>query len=185
MEAYKKFRLEAAGKGFRYFLEIFRPNVPISVHGLSDKDIPAFINDHIARLLAGVPSYGRPLFLKIPYLGPAAMEELCGYDSSVVVGIMGGSAGTSYDAFHLLYEAKKYGARAALFGRKINNAEHQLSFVEHLRRVADDQLLPAEAVRSYHDVLSRLKIKPHRSLYEDLSPAEAGSATVSYSGNGS
>ena len=34
----------------------------------------------------------------------------------------------------LKYEAKKHGARAALFGRKINTSEHQLTFVRHLRR---------------------------------------------------
>ena len=31
-------------------------------------------------------------------------------------GVLGGAAGTTLDAFQLLYEAKKYGARAALFG---------------------------------------------------------------------
>ena len=39
---------------------------------------------------------------------------------------LGGGAGTTYDAFKLIAEAQKYGARAALFGRKINNAENQL-----------------------------------------------------------
>ena len=78
-------------------------------------------------------SRGRPLFLKIPYFGPAAMEALAGYDRSLIVGILGGSAGTTFDAFHMLWEAKKYGARVALYGRKINNAEHQLTFVTYLR----------------------------------------------------
>ena len=79
-------------------------------------------------------SRGRPLFLKIVYHGPAAMEALARYDRSLVVGILGGSAGTTFDAFHMLWEAKKYGARVALYGRKINNAEHQLSFVQHPSR---------------------------------------------------
>ena len=60
------------------------------------------------------------------------MEELVSYDPHLVVGILGGGAGTTYDAFKLLAECK-YGARA-LFGRKINYAEHQLAFVEFLRR---------------------------------------------------
>ena len=100
-------------------------------------------------------SRGRPLFLKIPYHGPAAMEALARYDRSLVVGILGGSAGTTFDAFHMLWEAKKYGARVALFGRKINNAEHQLTFVKYLRAVADDQIEPAEAVRAYHGDLAQ------------------------------
>ncbi len=98
-------------------------------------------------------SRGRPLFLKIVYHGPAAMEALARYDRSLVVGILGGSAGTTFDAFHMLWEAKKYGARVALYGRKINNAEHQLSFIHYLRAVADDQLEPAEAVKAYHGAL--------------------------------
>ena len=65
------------------------------------------------------------------------MEELVAYDPHLVVGILGGGAGTTYDAFKLIAEAKKYGARVALFGRKINNAEYQLAFVEFLRLIAD------------------------------------------------
>ena len=106
------------------------------------------------------------------------MEELCSYDSSMIVGILGGSAGTTHDAFHLLHEAKNHGARAALFGRKINCAECQLTFVEHLRRIADDQLDPKEAVKSYHAALQTLALKPQRPLAKDLQ------LTVNYSAYG-
>ena len=102
----------------------------------------------------------RPLFLKVVYHGPAAMEQLAGYDSRLIVGILGGASGTTFDAFHQLWEAKKYGARAALYGRMINNAEHQLTFIEHLRGLADGRLEPPEAVRSYHAALQRLGIAP-------------------------
>jgi hypothetical protein len=138
-----------------------------------------FINDHIARTLAGVTARGRPLFLKIPYHGPAAMEALARYDRSLVVGILGGSAGTTFDAFHMLWEAKKHGARVALYGRKINNAEHQLTFVKYLRLVADDQAAPEEAVRAYHADLARLKIAPQRGLDDDLRRTDTATA---YSG---
>ncbi len=173
LEAYKAFRLEAEAKGFRHFLEVFSPNAP---GGQKPEDIPRFVNDHIVRALAGVTSRGRPLFLKIPYYGPAAMEALARYDRSLVVGILGGSAGTTFDAFHMLWEAKKYGARVALYGRKINNAEHQLTFVQYLRRVADDEIEPAEAVRAYHADLQRLGIAPRRKLEDDLKRTEAGAA---------
>jgi hypothetical protein len=168
LAAYRDFRLEAERKGFRHFLEVFSPNAAV---GLTDEDIPRFVNDSIARLLAGIASPGRPIFLKIPYFGPAAMESLVGYDSSLVVGIMGGSAGTTFDAFHMLWEAKKYGARAALFGRKINVAEHQLSFVHYLRLLADDEIEPEEAVRAYHGDLAKLGITPMRTLTQDLEPS--------------
>jgi hypothetical protein len=168
LTAYKAFRLEAEAKGFNHFLEVFGPNVPADVHRVPETAIPSFLNDHIVRLLAGIPSIARPQFLKIPYYGPAAMEEICAYDPSLVVGVLGGSAGTAHDAFELLRSAKKYGARVALFGRKINAAEHQLSFVEHLRRVADDEISPAEAVKSYHSTLAKLRITPDRSIDQDM-----------------
>jgi hypothetical protein len=165
LAAYGEFRLEAERKGFRHFLEVFDPNAPM---GLDHATLPAFVNDHIVRALAGVAQAGRPLFLKIVYHGPKAMEELVSYDPHLVVGVLGGSAGTSYDAFKLLAEAQKHGARAALFGRKINNAENQLAFVEMLRLVADGVLSPEEAVPAYHAVLERLGIKPRRSLADDM-----------------
>lgn len=162
---FKEFREEAERKRFRYFLEVFDPNVPDVVE--SDL-LPRFINDLIARTLAGVPSAGRPLFLKMVYHGPAAMEELVSYDPHLIVGILGGSAGTTLDAFLLISEAQKYGARIALFGRKINNAENQLAFIEFLRHIVDGVIDPVEAVRAYHAVLEKLGVQPHRPLEEDL-----------------
>lgn len=164
LQSFQDFRVEAERKGFRYFLEVFAPN---ACGDHCPEDLTRFINDSIARTLAGVPMAARPLFLKIPYLGPAAMESLVSYDSSLVVGVLGGSSGTTMDAFHMLWEAKKYGARAALYGRKINNAEHQLTFIQYLRRLADDQILPQDAVRAYHADLQRLGIRPIRSLDVD------------------
>ena len=178
LEAYKAFRLEAEQKHFRHFLEVFDANAPGE---RAPKDLGRFQADHIVRLLAGVPSSGRPLFLKIVYHGPKAMEALARYDTSLVVGILGGSAGTSFDAFQMLWEAKKYGARVALYGRKINNAEDQLSFIKYLRAVADDQIEPAEAVRAYHGDLQKQGIRPQRSLEEDLQQTEMVSA---YGGTG-
>jgi hypothetical protein len=178
LECYKAFRMEAEQKHFRHFLEVFDANAPGE---RMPKDLGRFQNDHIVRLLAGVPSPGRPLFLKIVYHGPAAMEALARYDSSLVVGILGGSAGTTLDAFHMLWEAKKYGARVALYGRKINNAEDQLSFIKYLRAVADDQIAPAEAVRAYHGDLQKLNIRPQRALDDDLQQTEMVSA---YGGTG-
>ena len=166
LSTYNEFRAEAERKGFRHFLEVFNPNLPNAVE--PDKT-PQFINDVIARTLAGVASAGRPVFLKIVYQGPQAMEELVRYDPHLVVGILGGSAGTTYDAFKMLAEAQKYGAKVALYGRKINNAENQLAFIEFLRHIVDGNISPEEAVRAYHAVLERLDIQPHRSLEDDMS----------------
>lgn len=165
LEEYKRFRLEAEAKGFRHFLEVFDPH---PAERVPPEMVPAFINDAIARSLAGVTGKGRPVFLKIVYHGPKAMEELVAYDPHLVVGILGGSAGTTYDAFKMLAEAKKYGARAALYGRKINSAECQLAFVRLLRHIADGDLTAEDAVKAYHGVLQKLKITPKRTLEEDM-----------------
>jgi hypothetical protein len=178
LEEYKQFRLEAERKGFRHFLEVFDPNRPEMVEA---SQVPAFVNDVIVRTLAGVTEKGRPLFLKVVYHGPKAMEELVRYDPHLIVGILGGSAGTTYDAFKLLAEAKKYGARVALFGRKINNAENQLAFIQFLRLIADGEVGPEEAVRAYHGVLQRLGIPPHRPLEDDL---KLQTGVMNYAGTG-
>ena len=177
IEAYRVFRDEAERKGFRHFLEVFDPNLANCV---APELLPGFINDLIARTLAGVTRSARPLFLKMVYHGPRATEELVNYDPGLVIGILGGSAGTTLDAFQLIHEAQKYGARVALFGRKINNAENQLAFVRFLRLIVDGELEPSEAVRAYHAVLEKLQIKPRRSLEDDL-VLETG--VMSYGGN--
>ena len=92
LEAYNRFRREAVTLGIRHFLEVFNPNTPA---GLADGQIGAFVNDSIIRALAGVTGAQRPLFLKVAYNGPDALAELAGYDPSLVVGILGGSAGTT------------------------------------------------------------------------------------------
>jgi hypothetical protein len=177
LDQYREFRLEAERKGFRHFLEVFDPNVTGAVEASA---IPDFINDVIVRTLAGVTSAGRPLFLKMVYHGPKALEDLVRYDPHLIVGILGGSAGTTYDAFKLLSEAKKYGARVALFGRKINNAENQLAFIRFLRLIADGEIGAEEAVRAYHGVLQQLQIRPQRSLEEDM---RLQTNVMSYGGN--
>jgi hypothetical protein len=178
LEEYKQFRHEAERKSFRHFLEVFDPNHPEMVKA---GDVPGFINDAIVRTLGGVTQQARPLFLKMVYHGPKAMEELVHYDPHLIVGILGGSAGTTYDAFKLLSEARKYGARIALFGRKINNAENQLAFVRFLHLIADGEVSAEEAVQAYHGVLQHLGIKPQRSLEEDL---QLQTNVMSYAGNG-
>ena len=179
LTAYKEFRNEAETKGFRHFLEVFDPN---ACGGACPHDLGRFINDWIARTLAGVPRASRPVFLKIAYHGPKAMEELVSYDPHLVPGILGGSSGTTYDAFKLLEEAKAHGARAALFGRKINNSEDQLTFVRYLHAIANGQIKSDEAVRAYHGELQKLGIKAYRALKDDM---ESTSTATSYAGSGS
>ncbi len=176
LEAFKEFREEAERKKFRYFLEVFDPNVEA---GIPPEKLHEFINDHIIRTLAGVTEKGRPQFLKIVYHGPKAMEELAAFDPNLIVGILGGGAGTTYDAFKLLSEAQKYGARVALYGRKINLSEHPLTFVEMLRRIVDGEITPEEAVKAYHAILEKLGVPRDRTLEQDM---QLTSGVMSYGG---
>ncbi len=168
LQAYRAFRLECEREGLRHFLELFAPAPPEN----APEDPGRFLNDFVARSLAGVPSGARPLFLKMPYYGPAVMQELAAYDPHLIPGILGGASGTTYDAFFLLEDARRNGARAALFGRKIKDSEHPLTFVAQLRLIADGELDAASACRQYHGELERLGIKPHRPLERDLELTE-------------
>lgn len=164
-EAYRAFRHEAAGIGMRHFLEVFNPNAPT---GLAAGDVGSFVNDSIVRMLAGVTLAHRPLFLKMAYNGAGALAELAEHDPSIVVGVLGGSAGTTRDTFELLHRAERHGARVALFGRKIQRSESQLDLVALMRPVLRGDLSPAEAVRAYHEALARAGVSAQRTLEVDL-----------------
>src|SRR5437762_2923292 len=164
LEAFRAFREDAAANGFKYFLEVFNPNV---AHSMEREHLGEFINDCILRCLAGVMKADRPQFLKIVYNGPKALEELATYDPSLVIGILGGGTGTTRDTFELLQQGERYGARVALFGRKINQAEAPLTLLTFMRQITDGTISPDEAVRAYHGELQKLGLKPLRSLEED------------------
>ena len=51
LERFHEFREEAERKGFRYFLEVFDPNITGAV---APELLPGYINDMITRMLAGV-----------------------------------------------------------------------------------------------------------------------------------
>ncbi len=164
LEAYARFREEARRLGFRHFLEVFNPNAPA---GLAPEAVPAFVNDSIHRTLAGLTRAERPLFLKIAYNGPRALEELVADDPGRVVGVLGGSAGTTRDCYELLAQAARHGARVALFGRKIQLAESSLDLVALMRPVVRGELAPVEAVRAYHAALEKKGLRPARALAAD------------------
>ena len=169
LRAFREFRADAAANGFSYCLEVFNPNVE---PGLTADTMPEFVNDAIVRCLAGLTESERPQFLKIAYNGPKALEELTSFDPGLVVGVLGGGAGTTRDCFELIHQAEKYGARVALFGRKINLAESPLDIVRLMRAVADGAITPLEAVKDYHEALHRQKNKPIRDLAADSAITE-------------
>jgi DhnA family fructose-bisphosphate aldolase class Ia len=164
LEHFSAFREDAASHKFKYFLEVFNPNVGCRIDPAM---VPHYINDCIVRCLAGVTKADRPQFLKIAYNGPKALEELASFDPSIVVGVLGGGAGTTRDCFELLNQAEKYGARVALFGRKINLAEDPLAMVSFMREVASGNIQPLEAVKAYHGSLQKSGLTAIRALAAD------------------
>jgi DhnA family fructose-bisphosphate aldolase class Ia len=170
IETYRVFRSNAAKYRLRHFLEVFNPAFDI---GLRDTEIGDYVNDCIIRTLAGVMATDQPLFLKLQYNGPKAMEELAAYDpKELIVGVLGGGKGTTRDTFELALQAERHGARVALFGRKINLAEAPLDLVQLMRWVVEGNLSCQDAVKDYHSRLSKLKLKPHRPLEDDLNITE-------------
>ena len=170
LEAFTDFRDDAEANGFSYFLEVFNPNVE---RGLTPETMPQFVNDAIVRCLAGLTEAERPKFLKIAYNGPRALEELASFDPGLVVGVLGGGAGTTRDCFELIHQAEKYGARVALFGRKINLAESPLDIVRLMRAVAEGAMTPPEAVKDYHAALQKQGLKPTREIAVDSAITES------------
>jgi hypothetical protein len=68
----------------------------------------------------------------------------------------------------MIAAAQRYGARVALFGRKINLSEHPLTFIEMLRSIVDHEITPEEAVKAYHARIKELGIDPARDLAADM-----------------
>ncbi|WEX08638.1 hypothetical protein [Chelativorans sp. AA-79] len=165
LNAYATFRREARERGLRHFLEVFNPN---RTGAIEPETVGAYVVDCILRLMASLTQAERPEFLKVAYNGPAAMEELAGHDPSLPVGVLGGSGATHRDTFELIAQGERHGARLALFGRKINQAEDQCSLIAWMRRVADREATPEEAVRGYHAGLAQRGLAPDRDLGDDL-----------------
>ena len=70
--------------------------------------------------------------------------------------------------FELIFKASKYGAKVALFGRKINLSEDPIGLVQLMRKVVERDTTPEEAVKIYHDQLIKKKLTPDRNLKYDL-----------------
>lgn len=164
LSRYRDFRAEAQAAGISHFLEVFNPTHPL----LDRADYGSFLNDMVSRALAGMHESERPVFLKLAFNGAHALESFCRYDPSLVVGIMGGGSGTTRDCLELLHQAQLGGARAALFGRKILDAEDPPAMVAMMRAVVERRLTPSEAVSSYHEELLSRGLAPRRLLEADL-----------------
>ena len=115
----------------------------------------------------------RPQFLKIAYNGPKALEELASFDPSLIVGVLGGGAGTTRDCFELLHQAEKLrrprrAVRPQDQPRRVaaGDRRHDAAGGRRQRR-------PHEAVRAYHGELQREGIRPLRDLDDDNRVTEA------------
>ena len=165
-EAYGRFRQQAEEEGMAHFLEVFNPAFPINT---GSNELGAFVNDAIVRCLAGVARPEAPLFLKMQFNGARVMEELAAYDpANLIVGVLGGAAGTTRDTFELVAQTERFGGRVALFGRKIYLAEDAIEIVRLMRAIVEGGIGTADAVKSYHNTLASQGIAPSRTILEDL-----------------
>ena len=166
LRAYRDFRQKAESSGMSHFLEVFNPAFPIDT---GHDELGTFVNDAIIRCLAGVARPEQPLFLKMQYNGARAMAELASYDpGNLIVGVLGGAAGTTRDTFELVVQTERFGGRVALFGRKIYQAEDAIEIVRLMRAVVCGDIRTLDAVRQYHDTLASKGIAPTRLLDEDV-----------------
>lgn len=164
LDAYETFRRSGAASA-RHIMELFPA---CGCDGGPPARVGDILNDRLLHSILEVPPTVRPALLQAPYYGPRLMEQLAGCLPGVPVGILGGAPGTTFDAFQLLHESSRYGARGAVFGRRIAAAEHQPSFIRMMDYVARGEASPAEAVHAYHGVLQELRVAPRRDLSEDL-----------------
>ena len=170
LDAYAQFRDEASAQGVRHFLEVFNPAMDV---GMGKEEFAHFNNDCITRCLAGVARQERPVFLKMVYNGPKATEELASYDpGSIIVGILGGAFSTSRDTLEMIKQSERYGARVALFGRRIYGADSSVGIVNAMRLMLEEDLTSEEATKIYHDGLSKAGITPSLPLSDDLELVE-------------
>lgn len=170
LERYRAFRLRAREKGLIHILEVFNPNIDINLQGA---DLGDYINDMILKTLAGITKADAPLFLKMQFNGSRSMSDLAGYDpDNLVVGILGGSAGTTRDTLELALQAESAGARVALFGRKINLSPSPIALVQTMRDVIERKTTPGDGVKSFHEHLAEAGIEPTLPLKDDLQITE-------------
>lgn len=171
LAGFHRFLDDLSGTDLRYFLEVFNPQIDV---GIDNENLYEYVNDCIVRCLAGLTQANHPLFLKMPFNGPKAMEEICGYDPGhLIVGVLGGGVGTTRDTFELIRQSEKYGARVALFGRKILFTEDPKQIVKMMRTVVQGEMSTQEAVKAYHSHLSEQGIAPKLSLEDDQKVTES------------
>ena len=166
LAAYRDFRARAEAAGMSHFLEVFNSAFPIDT---GSADLGSFVNDAIVRCLAGVARHEAPLFLKMQFNGARAMEELASHDPArLIVGVLGGAAGTTRDTFELVAQTERFGGRVALFGRKIYLAEDSVGIVRLMRAVVEGDIGTRDAVKSYHDGLASKGLLPAQPIEQDL-----------------
>ena len=72
-------------------------------------------------------------------------RELCQFDTTLVIGALGGPRQNARSTFALAHNVVSNGGRAALFGRTIFGEDAPIGFVQCLRRVLDGESEPQDA----------------------------------------
>ena len=138
LEAFRDFRADAEANGFSYFLEVFNPNVE---RGLNARR--RCLSSSTTRSSAASPASPRPSGRTSSRSPITGREPWKSWRPSIRIwwsACWAAARAPTRDCFELIHQAEKYGARVALFGRKINLAELPLDIVRLMRAVADGAL---------------------------------------------
>ena len=129
-------------EGFDHLLEVFLPNVKLP--GMDEEKRGMYVADSIVR---------RPRFIKTAYTTAEVWSELCQFDTTLVIGALGGPRQNARSTFALAHNVVSNGGRAILFGRTIFGEDAPIGFVQCLRRVLDGEDDPQNAHAEYQKLL--------------------------------
>ena len=112
-----------------------------------------YVADSIVRTMSYLRKHQRPRFIKTAYTTPDVWRELCQFDTTLVIGALGGPRQNARSTFALAHNVTSNGGRAILFGRTIFGEDAPIGFVQCLRRVLDGEDDPQNAHAEYQKLL--------------------------------
>ena len=148
LQAYVQFtHIVGEIEGFDHLLEVFLPNVKMP--GMDEEKRGMYVADSIVRTMSYLRKHQRPRFIKTAYTTADVWTELCQFDTTLVIGALGGARQNARSTFALAHNVVQNGGRAILFGRTIFGEDDPIGFVQCLRRVLDGESDPQTAHADY------------------------------------
>ncbi len=152
LQAYVQFaHIVGEIEGFDHLLEVFLPNIKLP--GMDEEKRGMYVADSIVRTMSYLRKHQRPRFIKTAYTTADVWTELCQFDTTLVIGALGGPRQNARSTFALAHNVASNGGRAILFGRTIFGEDDPIGIVQCLRRVLDGEEDAQSAHASYQKLL--------------------------------